>query len=73
LVLQLKELREAKLDLFIGDFSHSILNETFKQITSTVIFDHCLEWRTPFQSLFTANILSLKCRNLLLKLKNPPF
>lgn len=49
--LRLAELRQAKPDLIIGDFSHEPFYDTFKKIAPTVMLDHCFDWRVTHRQL----------------------
>lgn len=49
--LRLAELRQAKPDLIIGDFSHGPFYDTFNKIAPTVVLDHCLDWRHTHRQL----------------------
>ncbi|MHA6484224.1 helix-turn-helix domain-containing protein [Paenibacillus sp. strain BS8-2] len=44
-LLRLSELREAKPDLIIADYSHEPFHETFKKIAPTIIIPHSFDWR----------------------------
>lgn len=49
--LRLTELREAKPDLIIADFSHGPFYDTLKKIAPTVILEHSLDWRHTHRQL----------------------
>ncbi|GAA3412312.1 hypothetical protein GCM10020370_63920 [Paenibacillus hodogayensis] len=51
LMSQLEELKTAQPDLIIGDYSHSPLYKTFKQIAPTVLLEYDLDWLVPHRRL----------------------
>lgn len=51
LVLRLGELRDAKPDLIVADFSHEPFYDTFKKIAPTVILEHSFDWRHTHRQL----------------------
>lgn len=51
LTLRLAELRQAKPDLIVGDFSHEPFYDTFKKIAPTVMLSHSFDWRHTHRQL----------------------
>jgi ABC-type Fe3+-hydroxamate transport system substrate-binding protein len=50
-LLRLGELREAKPDLIIADFSHDIFQDTFRKIAPTIGIPHSFDWRYTHMQL----------------------